>query len=273
MTSPSRSRSRSVLVEQALRHPSVNPFTNASLERPSAAQRAKHILMAPIALARLGFIIGSVTIGAVLLKCTLAGVSTESLKKKPLSGVRRIVVRSVSAIVSRLILLGSGYLYISTEGTPAGRAEAPVVIANHTCMMDPFALFYFFGASPVGAVEHLKMPLFGTFVKAAQAITVNRKDPHSRHAVIDAMNGRARSTEDWPQTLIFPEGTTTVRARNPGHVAAVKRSERTLVCVCLVCRMGALSSPSRLVRSSRARQSSLASSAFRGPRWACIQAG
>ena len=64
-------------------------------------------------------------------------------------------------------------------------------------------------ATPIAAIDHLHAPLVGTIVKAIQTVTVDRKDPKSKKNVIESMKNRAKPGTGWPQTLIFPEGTTT----------------------------------------------------------------
>jgi lysophosphatidylcholine acyltransferase/lyso-PAF acetyltransferase len=44
-----------------------------------------------------------------------------------------------------------------------------------------------------------------------QPIYVCREDPDSRHNTIKEIIERANSKEDWPQILVFPEGTCTNR--------------------------------------------------------------
>ena len=64
-------------------------------------------------------------------------------------------------------------------------------------------------ATPIAAIDHLHAPLVRTIVKAIQTVTVDRKDPKSKKNVIESMKNRAKPNTGWPQTLIFPEGTTT----------------------------------------------------------------
>ena len=50
----------------------------------------------------------------------------------------------------------------------------------------------------------------GWIFKAQQLITVDRKDPNSRHQVKAMIKTRSQPNSDWPQqTLIFPEATCT----------------------------------------------------------------
>lgn len=52
---------------------------------------------------------------------------------------------------------------------------------------------------------------FPELIDYAQPIYVCREDPNSRQTTIKEIIERANSKEDWPQILIFPEGTCTNR--------------------------------------------------------------
>ena len=204
-----RNRSRSVEMAAALRDPTTNPFTNPSLNSPSLLQRVKESAMVPVAILRLLLVFCVVVAGSTLVKLALLGHPHSKLASEPLSGPRRLAVALVVRCTTRLMLFSLGYVWVSVEGAPAGATEAPVVVANHTCMIDPFVLSLFFVPAPVGAVEQLNLPLVGTFARAIQTVTVDRRDPNSRHAVVETIKARARSGGRWPHTLLFPEGTTT----------------------------------------------------------------
>lgn len=55
------------------------------------------------------------------------------------------------------------------------------------------------------------VPLHLELIDYTQPIYVCREDPDSRHNTIKEIIERANSKEDWPQILIFPEGTCTNR--------------------------------------------------------------
>jgi lysophosphatidylcholine acyltransferase/lyso-PAF acetyltransferase len=109
----------------------------------------------------------------------------------------------------RILLLVMGFVYVPTRGRPAGTAEAPVIVSNHVCFLEPIYLLSVFGAMPVGEQSNLKAPVIGPIIRALQLIGVDRKDPNSRHAVAEAIKQRAAS-HAWQQILLFPEGTCTV---------------------------------------------------------------
>lgn len=169
-------RRRSSILDDALHDPSVNPFTNESFFRPSLVDSIKLRMMAPVALVRMTLIFVVITVSALALKLVLLGYSDERIKSHPVVGLRRLLVKTVIRVCSRGVLLFCGYFWITTEGDRAGAASAPIVVANHTCMIDPLIAILMYVPSPVGAVEHLRVPLLGTLVRAMQTITVDRTD-------------------------------------------------------------------------------------------------
>lgn len=52
---------------------------------------------------------------------------------------------------------------------------------------------------------------FSELIHFTQPIFVSREDPDSRQNTIKNINERANSDKDWPQIIIFPEGTCTNR--------------------------------------------------------------
>jgi len=132
----------------------------------------------------------------------------EDLEKEPLSLWRR-VIRSPVYPLLRLQLFLCGFHWIEVEGTPAPREVAPVMVANHTTVSDPVALFALNAASVVSREENGAMPVIGGILKSLQTLFVNRAGtPEERLAVKEAMLRRA--TDDrMPRLLVFPEATCT----------------------------------------------------------------
>lgn len=120
---------------------------------------------------------------------------------------RRVLLLSYKFIV-RIMLYFMGYYQIVQIGKKATVEEAPMLVANHTSFIDPFFLVSAFVPSPVGAREHLTIPIVGDIVAALQTVTVDRKSPTSRKDVIEALKNRCVE-KGWPQLLVFPEGTCT----------------------------------------------------------------
>ncbi|KAK3858301.1 hypothetical protein Pcinc_035505 [Petrolisthes cinctipes] len=64
----------------------------------------------------------------------------------------------------------------------------------------------------VNRIENLQLPFFGKYIDYTQPVYVWREDPNSRQNTIQEIKNRATSKEDWPQIMIFPEGTCTNRS-------------------------------------------------------------
>jgi lysophosphatidylcholine acyltransferase/lyso-PAF acetyltransferase len=188
---------------------SVNPFVNKTTN-PSFYEKVKLVLMAPVACVRIACGISTVVSLALTCKLITFGLSEKDLKEKPLSPTRRTLLSLALKIGGRIFLFSMGFHWIETRGKMATTKEAPIVVANHTCMIDPFILGHMYCSSAVGAKEHLSLPVMGWIFQAQQLITVDRKDPNSRHEVKQAIINRSKPDSKWPQqTLIFPEATCT----------------------------------------------------------------
>lgn len=141
----------------------------------------------------------------------LYGVSREELRTKPLSGWRR-QLRHLTALVMRTLFVLGSFNYIRIKGERASPKEAPVIcVAPHTAFYDSICVILFGPSAVVAKYETASLPFFGKLIDYAQPIYVCREDPNSRQTTIKEIIERANSTEDWPQILIFPEGTCTNR--------------------------------------------------------------
>ncbi|XP_055526239.1 lysophosphatidylcholine acyltransferase isoform X1 [Wyeomyia smithii] len=141
----------------------------------------------------------------------LYGVSREELRTKPLSGWRR-QLRVVTAQVMRLLFVFGSFNLIRTKGERASPKEAPVIcVAPHTAFYDSICVILFGPSAVVAKYETASLPFFGKLIDYAQPIYVCREDPNSRQTTIKEIIERANSKENWPQILIFPEGTCTNR--------------------------------------------------------------
>ncbi|KAF4522885.1 hypothetical protein B566_EDAN012939 [Ephemera danica] len=86
----------------------------------------------------------------------------------------------------------AGGMRIVIKGRQVTRKEAPVlVIAPHSTFMDAVIVY---------------------LINYTQPVYVWRDDPNSRQNTIREIVQRATSDQDWPQVLIFPEGTCTNRS-------------------------------------------------------------
>jgi len=199
----------SVFTKPETRESAVNPFVNLTTT-PSFYEKAKLVLMAPVACVRIICGVGNILSLAAVCKLLTLGLSEKDLKEKPLSKTRYDILSWSIYIFGRSFLFCLGFHWIEVRGKPATTEEAPIVVCNHTCMIDPFILGHMLSTSAVGAREHLSTPILGVIFRAQQLITVDRKDPNSRHDVKKMIKQRAQPGSGWlAQTLIFPEATCT----------------------------------------------------------------
>lgn len=67
-------------------------------------------------------------------------------------------------------------------------------------------------ASSVSRVENGNTQVLGSVFKATQPIFVDRFNTKNKSFTVDEIKRRAMLNNDWPQTLIYAEGTTTNRS-------------------------------------------------------------
>ncbi|KAH8397821.1 hypothetical protein KR222_003345, partial [Zaprionus bogoriensis] len=141
----------------------------------------------------------------------LYGTTLEELQQKPITGWRK-QVQFLTARAMRMVYTSGSFHYISMKGTPATAKEAPIlVVAPHSSYVDSILVVSGRPPSIVAKRETADIPLLGKIINYAQPIYVQREDPNSRQNTIKNIVDRARSTEDWPQVVIFAEGTCTNR--------------------------------------------------------------
>ncbi|VDN14518.1 unnamed protein product [Dibothriocephalus latus] len=112
----------------------------------------------------------------------------------------------------RLVFFFAGFQWITTKGTRASPDEAPIIVlAPHSSFFDSLLVVALGLPSVVGKTETANSPI-GCLIKMTQPILVNRDDPSSRQNTLREINRRSQSNGEWPQILIFPEGTCTNRS-------------------------------------------------------------
>ncbi|KRT85942.1 hypothetical protein AMK59_2551, partial [Oryctes borbonicus] len=149
--------------------------------------------------------------GWVLACIGLWGVSEEELQSKPITGWRSCIRVVASHLILWIFYVGGFRLKII--GSRAERAEASVIaLAPHSSFIDSIAMVYMSGPSIVAKGETAAIPFFGKLINFTQPVYVWRDDPNSRQNTIKEIINRAKSDLDWPQILIFPEGTCTNRS-------------------------------------------------------------
>ncbi|XP_035917961.1 lysophosphatidylcholine acyltransferase isoform X2 [Anopheles stephensi] len=185
----------------------VNPFVH-KLVWDDPVDKAKTALLTVILLPfRVVLILVCLVVAWALANIGLYGLSKEDLRNKPLAGWRRCLKRPLGEFAT-LAYTCAG-LGITIRGRQASRTEAPVlVVSPHSSFLDAVIIYLTGLSSPL--VRNADRNL-GKLIDYAQPIYVCREDPHSRQTTIREIIQRANSKEDWPQILIFPEGTCTNR--------------------------------------------------------------
>ncbi|KAG8462806.1 hypothetical protein KFE25_001579 [Diacronema lutheri] len=179
--------------------------------RPPLAYRAG-VLLSGCVLVPLRLPLFLLCCGCAALFATLAvaGLPRAGTNARPFSAPRRACVLVVRAC-TRIALFALGVVRVQTTGSPAPRASAPIVVANHRGFLDAMWLFWAYDhASFVSAEEHLRVPVLSALVRAAQTITVARGDAASRARARAEIARYARAdAPPMPRVIIFPEGTVT----------------------------------------------------------------
>ncbi|KAG8041156.1 hypothetical protein G9C98_002144 [Cotesia typhae] len=102
---------------------------------------------------------------------------------------------------------------IVVRGRQASRSEAPIlVVAPHSTFIDGGIVYILGFPSTIVRRESGLNPFTGKLINYTQPVYVWRDDPNSRQNTIKEIIERATSKEDWPQIMIFPEGTCTNRS-------------------------------------------------------------
>ncbi|KAG8563293.1 hypothetical protein GDO81_016007 [Engystomops pustulosus] len=131
---------------------------------------------------------------------------------EPIKGWRRNVAKHALNCLGRLLFFSMGF-HVRVIGKPANFSEAPIfAVAPHSTFFDGIAVIVSGMPSTVSRAENISVPIFGTILRALQPVLVSRLDPDSRRNTINDITKRATSGGEWPQVLIFPEGTCTNRS-------------------------------------------------------------
>ncbi|XP_006121172.2 lysophosphatidylcholine acyltransferase 2 [Pelodiscus sinensis] len=196
--------------QQSLYPPSVlNPFV---LERRlSAKDKVRTVLLGIILLP-----LRAICIALILLLAwpfaALAAFCSSGRESVPLVGWKRTMTQCALQCFAHVIFFLMGF-QVKVKGKVAGPLEAPIfVVAPHSSFFDGIVCVIAGLPSMVSRLENLSAPVFGTILRALQPVVVSRVDPDSRRNTINEITKRATSGGQWPQVLIFPEGTCTNRS-------------------------------------------------------------
>ncbi|KAK2491329.1 hypothetical protein MC885_018407 [Smutsia gigantea] len=189
--------------------PVPNPFVQQT--RMGAARRIQNfclgIILLPIRALLLALIL--------LLAWPFAAISTVCCPEKlmhPITGWRRKITHPVLKLLGQAIFFSMGFI-VTVKGKIASPVEAPIfVVAPHSTFFDGIACVMAGLPSMVSRYENVQVPLIGRILRAVQPVLVSRVDPDSRKNTINEIIRRATSGGEWPQILVFPEGTCTNRS-------------------------------------------------------------
>ncbi|XP_041077795.1 lysophosphatidylcholine acyltransferase 2 [Polyodon spathula] len=152
----------------------------------------------------------------LVLSWPLAAIATLCSPTKgtsqPIKGWRRYLGHAVVSCVGRAFFFFMGFR-VTVKGKRVSSKEAPILaVAPHSSFFDGIVCVVAGLPSTVSRSENLATPVFGRFLRCLQPVLVSRLDPDSRKNTILEINRRAKSCGEWPQVLIFPEGTCTNRS-------------------------------------------------------------
>ncbi|XP_026106944.1 lysophosphatidylcholine acyltransferase 1-like [Carassius auratus] len=123
----------------------------------------------------------------------------------------RKLVDVVLRTIMRVMWFAGGFHWISIKGRQALPAEAPILtLGPHSSYYDAIPVTMTM-ASIVMKAESKDIPVWGTLIKYIRPVFVSRSDQDSRRKTVEEIKRRAQSGGEWPQIMIFPEGTCTNR--------------------------------------------------------------
>ncbi|XP_015979571.2 lysophosphatidylcholine acyltransferase 2 [Rousettus aegyptiacus] len=189
--------------------PVPNPFVQQT--RMGAAKRIQIFLLGMILLPVRAILVAII----LLLAWPFAAVSTACCPEKmthPVTGWRRTIAQRILTFLGHAMFLSMGFT-VTVKGRIASPVEAPIfVVAPHSTFFDGIACVVTGLPSIVSRLENVQVPLIGRLLRAVQPVLVSRVDPDSRKNTINEIIRRATSGGEWPQILVFPEGTCTNRS-------------------------------------------------------------
>ncbi|XP_055685445.1 lysophosphatidylcholine acyltransferase isoform X2 [Lutzomyia longipalpis] len=188
----------------------INPFVH-KMELIDPLDKVKTAVFTVLLLPFRVFVICLLLLLAWFLACIgLYGLTEEDLRSRPMKGWRRFL-KNIICLVGRCSYLAGG-MSIRVIGSRCSRDEAPILVAApHTSFLDS-VIVYVTNMSSVIVRKESMDNYVGKLINYTQPIYVWRDDPNSRQNTIKAIKERANSPEDWPQIIIFPEGTCTNRS-------------------------------------------------------------
>ncbi|XP_074034901.1 lysophosphatidylcholine acyltransferase isoform X1 [Leptinotarsa decemlineata] len=189
----------------------LNPFVH-HLELETTYEKIKTGVLTVVLLPIRVFIICFfVMVGWIFASIGLLGLTEQELREKPLDGWRKKMKHLVCFFGKSSFRAGG--MSMTVKGRQASKREAPILVAApHSTFLDGGIVYITGFPSTIcrresGANNHI-----GKLINFTQPVYVWRDDPDSRQNTIKEIINRATSDLDWPQILIFPEGTCTNRS-------------------------------------------------------------
>uniref|UniRef100_A0A8K9X6B3 EF-hand domain-containing protein n=1 Tax=Oncorhynchus mykiss TaxID=8022 RepID=A0A8K9X6B3_ONCMY len=114
--------------------------------------------------------------------------------------------------IMRVMWFAGGFHWMTVKGRQALPAEAPILtLGPHSSYFDAIPVTMSM-SSIVMKAESKDIPVWGTLIKYIRPVFVSRSDQDSRKKTVEEIKRRAQSGGEWPQIMIFPEGTCTNRS-------------------------------------------------------------
>ncbi|XP_052900564.1 lysophosphatidylcholine acyltransferase-like [Anopheles moucheti] len=185
----------------------VNPFV-LKLDLDDPWERRKTYLMTLLVLPIRALLMGVCLLVAwAFASIGLYGLTEKERRSIPISGWRR-EMRELTALAMRFLYFFGSFHRIKVNGVCASPREAPIVVVGpHYSLFDSIVVAFCGPSTVVAKSKAADLPLIGKIIDITQPIYVCREDPNSRHITRHLIIERVISKEDWPQILIFPEGT------------------------------------------------------------------
>ncbi|KAM6959334.1 lysophosphatidylcholine acyltransferase 1 [Aplochiton taeniatus] len=124
---------------------------------------------------------------------------------------RRLVDLTLRTLMRAMWFCG-GFHWVTVKGERALPTEAPILtLAPHSSYFDAIPVTMTM-CSIVAKLESQSIPVWGTLIDYIRPVFVFRTEQESRRRTVEEIRRRAHSGGEWPQIMIFPEGTCTNRS-------------------------------------------------------------
>lgn len=142
---------------------------------------------------------------ATICTCGIPKKDLDPLEGEPLACWRKAIFKIVLVQI-RFQLFLMGFWWISVKGQRASRNEAPIIVANHVSGLVEGMVFM--RCAKLAERKNVENMVIAPFMKATESILIDRESTNSKTMAKDALLRRSKD-DRFPQTLVFPEGTTT----------------------------------------------------------------